>query len=234
MVRFVSLALLLLLIHFAQNNKMSVTSRYAFKNRLEAGAALASELAKKYANNPDVVIIALPRGAVPMAAVVAKALNAPLDIVLSKKIGYPYNKEFAIGAIGLEGEYVEEKYAVQFPDYLRMEIPKLREKLKRQYQVFRSGKPPLNLRDKIVIIIDDGIATGKTMNMSIDLIRKQQPKKIVAAIPVGPEDSVAALRKKADEVVCLLTPRPFYAIGQFYQDFTQVEDQEVIDTLKKF
>lgn len=200
-----------------------------FKDRYDAANQLVDRL-KKYKNNPDAVIIAIPRGAVQIGSVLAKELHTPLDIILTKKIGAPGNSEFAIGAVSLQASYIDSPFPID-ADYIEQEINHLRELLKKRYQQYYQDKKPIPLKDKIVILIDDGVATGNTLLAALELIRQEKPKKIVVAVPVGPSDTIAKIAQKADAVVCLLTPEPFYAIGAFYQNFAQVDDQEAINLL---
>ncbi len=206
-----------------------------FKDRFDAAERLSKEL-EKYRNNKDAVILAIPRGGLQIGNVLAKRLNLRLDVVLTKKIGYPGNPEFAIGAVSLKGEVIDKDFVKTgevSQKYIGDEVKRIREKLKERYKMYAGKEKPVNLKDKIVIITDDGIATGKTMLATIDLIKKDKPKKIIVAIPVGPEDTIEMLKKYADEVICLYIPESFFAIGEFYRYFPQVEDEEAIKLLKE-
>jgi putative phosphoribosyl transferase len=164
--------------------------------------------------------------------VVAKELELPLEIVLSKKIGHPHHSEFAIGAVSLEGRVVNERSDVS-DEYIEEETGRLRNLLRERYKKYYGERKPASLEDKIVIVVDDGIATGNTLLSTIELIRHHNPRWVVVAIPVAPPDSLRHIEeaKGVDEVVCLLAPRDFHAVGQFYENFDQVEDKEVIRLL---
>lgn len=198
--------------------------------------AAAKELAKKlqkYKHDKNAVILAIPRGGLQTGYTLAEELNLKLDIILTKKIGYPGNEEYAIGSVSLKSIFINEGHKDISNDYINSEIKKIRKTLKERYQKYLGDKKPTNLKDKIVIITDDGVATGSTILAAIDLVKQENPKKIVVAVPVGPADTIRQLKKKADEVIYLLVPKTFFAIGQFYQDFSQVEDEEAIRLLKE-
>lgn len=203
-----------------------------FKNRFDAAERLAGKL-QKYKGKKEAIILAIPRGALQIGNVLAKKLHLPLDIVLTKKIGHPYNSELAIGAVSLASEIIDPQFRDVPKEYLQQEIQELRNKMRERLQKYRGRKPFPKLKDKIIILVDDGVAMGHTMNAAIDLVRKEKPKKIVVAIPVGSAEAVTMLKRKADEVICLSTPESFMAIGQFYQQFEQVEDEEAIRLLKE-
>ena len=201
-----------------------------FKDRFDAGRQLAKAL--QHYKNRDGVILAVPRGGVEIGYIVAKELELPLEIVLSKKIGHPHHSEFAIGAVSLEGRVVTERSDVS-DEYIEQETGRLRHLLRERYKKYYGERKPANLEDKIVIVVDDGIATGNTLLSTIELIRHHNPRWVVVAVPVAPPDSLRHIEeaKGVDEVVCLLSPRDFYAVGQFYENFDQVEDKEVIRLL---
>src|SRR3989338_6527335 len=205
-----------------------------FKNRFDAAEKLAKKLIH-YKNSKDAVILAIPRGALEIGNVLAKRLNLQLDIILTKKIPHPYSEEYAIGAVSLKN-YVVDETAVNTEnvseDYIKKHVKEIRKNLKEKYKKY-IGEEPINLKGKIVIIIDDGIATGNTIKLAIDMARKEKAKKVVVAIPVAPSENIIQLKELADEVVCLETPFPFFAIGQFYETFTQVDDDEAIRLLKE-
>lgn len=203
-----------------------------FKDRIDAGTQLAEKLLAFKSQN--VVVLAIPRGGLPLGAIVAKALNAPLDVALTKKIGHPYNKEFAIGAVSLENIILNEAIGVT-KGYIEEETVRLRKKLKERHKQYYKNNEPQNLKDKTVIIIDDGIATGNTILVTIELVKMQNPNKIVVAIPVAPPSTVRKLEasSEVDEVICLETPYNFHAVGQFYQEFFQVSDQEAVNLLEE-
>ena len=201
-----------------------------FQDRTDAGIQLAEKLTSY--KNRDVVVLAIPRGGLPLGAIVAKALNAPLDVALIKKIGHPNNKEYAIGAVSLESVIISD--TVNIPKrYIEEETSQIRDLLTLRYkQYYKEGKPH-DLKDKVVIIVDDGIATGNTLLATVELIHKHKPKAIVVAIPVAPPSSLKILEDSphVNEVICLETPYNFMAVGQFYEEFDAVSDQEAIKIL---
>ncbi|NND80467.1 MAG: phosphoribosyltransferase [Maribacter sp.] len=203
-----------------------------FRDRVDAGTQLAEKLLEFKKEN--VVVLAIPRGGLPLGAIVAKTLNAPLDVVLTKKIGHPYNKEYAIGALSLNNRILSDAIGVT-KSYIEEETVKLRKKLKKRHNQYYKNNNPQNIKDKTVIIIDDGIATGNTIIVTIELVKIQNPNKIVVAIPVAPPSTVRKLETspEIDEVICLETPYNFHAVGQFYQEFYQVSDQEAIHLLEE-
>lgn len=205
-----------------------------FKNREDAGQKLACAL-KQYKNNKDVVLVALPRGGVVIAYEIAKELNLPLDIVVTRKIGALGNPEYAIGAITEIGEGIfnEDEIARVDKKWLDKEIKKEKQEAERRLKVYRGGKPALNLKDKIVILVDDGIATGYTMRAAVKSVRVADPKKIIVAVPHGARDTIEVLRKEVDEVICLHIPTFYMAVGQFYEEFEQTSDKEVIAKLRE-
>lgn len=195
-----------------------------FTNRIEAGMMLAERL-KKY-KGTDAVILAVPRGGVPVAFAVAKELGLPVQLVLAKKIGHPLNKEYAIGAAGLTDYFVVPHDNV--PEaYIRQEVAVIRTRLNEMQQQFMGGKEAIGLKGKQLIVIDDGIATGNTLLATVNLLRKMNPSKLVIAVPVASASAVEKLSEVADEVVALLVPDEFYGVGAFYEDFSQVTDDEV-------
>lgn len=198
-----------------------------YKDRIEAGNLLAKRL-EKYKGS-DALILAIPRGGVPIAFVVAKALHLPLGIVLSKKIGHPFHKEYAIGAVTLKSRILSDAAAGVPLEYIEVETKRIREKLQKRYDQYYGEKPPLPIKDEILIIVDDGIATGNTILSTIKMLSDEKPKKIVVAIPVASSGALDKLRSSLliDEVVCLQAPFNFQAVGQFYKNFDQVEDSEV-------
>ena len=205
-----------------------------FKDRIDAGLQLAKKL-NSYKDKKHVVVLAIPRGGLPLGAIVAKSLNAKLDVALSKKIGHPFNKEFAIGAVSLNNIIMDDNTEISI-GYIEKETKRLREKLQKRHNQYFKNRSPLDLKDKIVIIIDDGIATGNTIRVTAQLIYEQKPVKIVIGIPVAPKLTVQKLRATSyiDEVVCLETPFNFQAVGQFYMNFDQVSDEEAIKILDEF
>jgi predicted phosphoribosyltransferase len=177
-------------------------------------------------------VLAVPRGGVPIAYVVAKELGFPLDIVLTKKIGHPLNSEYAIGAVSLTDRFIVPHEEV--PDeYIERQTAVIREKLKTMYKKYRGEKEPEPVKGKTVIVIDDGIATGNTLMATVKMLRKGEPSKMVVAVPVASSSAVEKLSKEADEIVCLLVPELFYGVGAFYEVFDQVSDEEVIHYLEE-
>jgi putative phosphoribosyl transferase len=201
-----------------------------FRDRIEVGLLLAAKL-KKYQGDPG-VILAVPRGGVPVAYAVAKELGFPMDLILVKKLGHPMNKEFAIGAVTLTDEFVIP-HPEASQEYIDDEIDRIRKKLKNMYPKFTGDKKPLDLKGKTVIVIDDGIATGNTLLITVEMLKKGKPLKIVVAAPVASPNAVQKLRKEVDDVVAVLIPQVFYGVGAFYEDFEQVTDDEVIYYLEK-
>lgn len=202
-----------------------------FQDRIEAGILLAARL-KKYANEPGVVL-AVPRGGVPVAYAVAKELGFPIEVILTKKIGHPMNKEYAIGAASLTDYFVIPHENI--PDgYIEHELIRIRNRLKEMYKRFMGDKEPENLEGKTVIVIDDGIATGNTLLGTVNVLRKSNPGKIIIGVPVASKNAVDKLSKEVDEVVAVLIPEQFYGVGAFYEDFEQVSDEEVLHYLDKW
>lgn len=206
-----------------------------FEDRNDAGHRLAEALSQY--KDGDCVVLALPRGGVPIAAIVAKALNASLDLLLVRKIGAPQNPEFAIGAI-VDGA---KPIIVRNPRLLRMAgtsdaifdriaVRELAE-IERRRRLYLRGHPPLDVKGKTVIVIDDGVATGATMQVALKSVRHRAPKEIVLAVPVASKSALEILRSEADRIVCLATPEPFGSVGSFYRDFAQLEDEDVVALL---
>lgn len=205
-----------------------------FQNRTEAGRLLASKL-KEYANRPDTLVLGLPRGGVPVAFEVAKALNLPLDICIVRKLGVPGHKELAMGAIASGGVRVLNYDVVSWLGISSKTIDEvaareLRE-LQRRDRAYRGDRPPLDVRDRTVILVDDGIATGSTMRAAITVLKSQQPQQLIVAVPVAPLETCNEIQAEVDKLVCLMTPEPFYAIGLWYEDFAQTTDEEVRELL---
>lgn len=201
-----------------------------FKDRTEAGRLLATKL-KKYKDDAGVVL-AVPRGGVPVAYQVVRELGFPLEVVLTKKIGHPNHKEYAIGAASLSDYFVIPHRNVP-PEYIERELVAIRARLKEMHQKFMGDAPAENIKGKTVIIIDDGIATGNTILGTIRLIRQGQPGKIVVGSPVASKEAVQKLAKEVEEVVTVLVPEEFYGVGACYQNFNEVSDEEVMFYLEK-
>ena len=207
-----------------------------FRNRQHAGELLSAQLSA-YRSQPKTLVLALPRGGVPVAAVLARGLGLPLDVFPVRKLGAPGQPEFAMGAIAVNGLVVLHRNAIarlQVPQStLDAVIAREHEELLRQERAYRDPRPPLILAGKTAILVDDGLATGYTMLAAIRAVREQHPARIVVAVPVAPSETVELLRPEADEVVCVHTPREFFAIGQFYEDFTQTTDDQVREALRE-
>jgi putative phosphoribosyl transferase len=207
-----------------------------FLNRTEAGRQLAAELTR-YASRSDVLVLGLPRGGVPVAFEIALALDAPLDVFIVRKLGLPGHEEFGIGAIASGGvrvvdESVLRAYGVD-ADVLDRITERERRELERRERLYRDERPFPSLADRVVILVDDGLATGSTMRAAIAALRAEHPREVVVAVPVGAPETCAAIAKLADDLVCLETPDPFYAVGLWYQDFEQTDDEEVHDLLER-
>lgn len=201
-----------------------------FRDRIEAGLQLAAKL-KKFKNEPGVVL-AVPRGGVPVAYIVAKELGFPMEVVLTKKIGHPINKEYAIGVASLTDYFIVPHEHVS-QKYIEKELLNVRNRLKEMYKRFMGDKEPENLEGKTVIVIDDGIATGNTLLGTVHVLRKSKPDKIIIGVPVASKESVKKLSKEVDEVIAVVIPEVFRAVGFFYEDFGQVSDEEVMFYLDK-
>jgi predicted phosphoribosyltransferase len=205
-----------------------------YRDRFDAGRALAARLSR-YAGRNDVVVLALPRGGVPVGFEVAQALGAPLDIFLVRKLGVPGHEELAMGALASGGTRVlnaEVVRALRIPEEVIDAVAREEgRELERRERAYRGGRPPADVRGKIVILVDDGLATGSTMRAAVAALRKQQPGRVVVAVPVGAQETCEELRAEADEVVCARMPESFFAVGQWYDDFSQTTDDEVRDLL---
>lgn len=200
-----------------------------FRNRAEAGSKLAGALLEF--KGKDVVVLGIPRGGVVVANEVAKALGASLDIVVTRKIEAPGEPEYALGAVTQEGDVIMDRQAAESlgasPAYLDDQVRKKKEEVKERMERLRGDAPYPSLEGKVVVIVDDGIATGSSVSAAVMSVKKRKPKEVVVAIPVAPADAVEMLAAEGTRVVCLETPGPFLAIGEFYGDFDQVEDLEV-------
>ncbi|MCL5970515.1 MAG: phosphoribosyl transferase [Patescibacteria group bacterium] len=204
-----------------------------FKNRREAGKLLAKALGKY--KNKEVIVYALPRGGVVTAIEIAKYLDAPLDLIITRKIGHPFEPEYAIGAVAENGHLVRGRFGITNIDqkWFRDEIKKEQKEAQRRREKYLSGRKPLSAKGKIAILVDDGIATGLTIKAGVLELKHQNPKKIVVAVPVAPKDVAEQIKKDVDELVVLDVPK-FYvgAVGAYYGEFLPVEDEEVIEILR--
>lgn len=206
-----------------------------WRDRVEAGQELAKALIT-YKNKP-VVVYGLPRGGVVVAAEVARALNAPLDLIIARKIGHPFHTEYAIGAVTETGQPVLNEAEIVSIDkkWLEAAIKQEREEAKRRREAYLHDQPPRSAEHKTAILVDDGIATGLTFKAAIEELKSKKPARIIVAVPVAPDDSAAEIEAEVDELVCLLREK-FYlgAVGAYYEYFEQTEDEEVIDILSEF
>ena len=205
-----------------------------FPNRSEAGQKLAQKLKEVLGEQKAVnklLILAIPRGGVVIGRQIADLLECPMDVIITKKIGAPGNPELAIGAVGTVGEpVIDEALAERVgadEDYLKNKIEKIKKNIEVQEKEFRQDKLPLDLKNKMVVITDDGVATGSTIKAAIEVVRQSNPQKIIVAIPVIARDALKEIENLADEVIYLEAPELFFAVGQFYQEFEQVSDETV-------
>jgi putative phosphoribosyl transferase len=207
-----------------------------FQDRFQAGRCLASRL-RNLANRPDVVILALPRGGVPVAYEVARELNAPLDVFVVRKLGLPGQEELAMGAIASGGVRVLNEELIRnlgIPDDVIDTIAEEEEReLERREKEYREGRPPLDVEGRTVILVDDGLATGSSMRVAITALRNKKPAQIIVAVPVAAAATCAEFEKEVDQVICGVTPEPFWAVGQWYADFSQTSDEQVRDLLRQ-
>jgi predicted phosphoribosyltransferase len=207
-----------------------------FVNRTEAGRLLAEKL-EKYASRNDVVVLGLPRGGVPVAYEIAKRLHLPLDVFIVRKLGVPGFEELAAGAIASGGVRVLNENVVRAIPYASDAIEAVTAKetaeLQRREQIYREGRPAPELRDKIGILVDDGLATGATMRAAVKALQQCGASKIIVAVPVGPPETCHELAQQADETICLSTPPFFQAVGQYYEDFSQTSDDDVRQLLTR-
>ncbi|MBD3291297.1 MAG: phosphoribosyltransferase [Armatimonadia bacterium] len=217
-----------------QVNIISTDSR-AFADRIEAGQALAEQLSDLKGQNP--LILGVPRGAVPMAAVIADELDGELDVVIVRKLGAPGNPELAIGSVTEEGEaIVNDEFARRTgasDDYIEQEAQRQMDRIEERKRVYREVRPKVSLEGRVVVIVDDGFATGATMKAALESAGSENPQRLIAAAPVGAQDSCRAMADYADEVICLRAPEFFGAVGAFYRDFGQVSDDEVLEVLRE-
>jgi putative phosphoribosyl transferase len=206
-----------------------------FRNRIEAGQVLATRL-KGYANREDVLVLALPRGGVPVAYAVAQRLQAPLDVMVVRKLGVPGHEELAMGALASGGGRVLNEEVIRSMQISPLEIEAAtageRAELARRELEYRDHRPPPLIAGQVVILVDDGLATGATMRAAVAAVRRQQPRRIIVAVPTAARDTCARLREEADDVVAVITPKPFSSVGEWYVDFSQTTDEEVRTLLR--
>ena len=211
-------------------------NQQAYADRREAGRELGG-LLQHYANRDDVVVLALPRGGVPVAFEVARALMAPLDVFLVRKLGTPGHRELAMGAIASGGIKVFNDDVIQYLGITRDQIDAVaheeQRELERREAAYRDGRSLPPLEKKVIILVDDGLATGSSMRAAVQAVKQQKPSHVIVAVPVGAAETCDDLRGSADEVVCGRTPTPFSAVGQWYMNFDQTTDEEVRDLLRQ-
>jgi predicted phosphoribosyltransferase len=207
-----------------------------FQDRRDAGKHLAEKL-RAYTDEPDVLVLALPRGGVPVAFEVARRLRAPLDLFLVRKLGVPGQEELAMGAIATGGTYVVNEEVVRAlgipDDVLEAVAAKEQRELVRREQAYRGNRPPPEIGGRTMILVDDGLATGSSMRAAIAALRRRQPARIVVAVPVAAASTCAELAHEVDDLVCAITPEPFYGVGLWYEDFSQTTDEEVHELLER-
>lgn len=207
-----------------------------FKDRHEAGKKLTKKLSK-YKDKKEAIVLGIPRGGVEVAFEVAKILKVPLSIVVTKKIGHPFESEFAIGAVSPGNYIVDENYGKEAgEDYIKKTVREMNREIKRRYKKYTKGKMP-ELKDKIVIVVDDGLATGFTMLAAVKYVKSKNPQRLIVAVPVAAQDSFEKVKQVVDEIICLHVPVFFGAVGSFYQEFLQLEDEEVrfyLEEARKF
>ncbi len=205
-------------------------------DREEAGRLLAAGL-RDHRLELDAVVLAIPRGGVPVAATIARELGLALDVLVAHKLGAPGNPELAVGAVAADGTTLIEPWADEVAGhddaYLRRTAAEEQERVRGREAALRAGRPPLDLKGRTIILVDDGIATGATVLAALRGLRSSRPARVILAVPVAPPDTLERLSPEADEVVCLASPEPFYAVGQFYRHFDQTGDEEVVDLLRK-
>lgn len=201
-----------------------------FRNRRDAGQKLAQKLSH-YASRPDVIVLALPRGGVPVGYEVSRALHVPLDIFIVRKLGLPGQEELAIGAIASGGiRVLNEDILRMLPlpsELIERVAQRELQELQRRERLYRGDRPPPDVRDRTVILVDDGLATGASMRAAVQALRAQNPKRIVVAVPTAAPEACEAFEKEVDEVVCAITPEPFLGVGRWYEDFSQTTDEGV-------
>jgi predicted phosphoribosyltransferase len=205
-----------------------------FRDRTEAGQVLARGL-QQYKNQPDVLILGLPRGGVPVAYEVARELNAPLDVFVVRKLGVPGHEELGMGAIATGGVRILHEGIVRevgiSPETIEAVSAREQAELERRERLYRGDRPAPTIKGRTVVIVDDGLATGSTMKAAIKAVRQQDPRQVIVAVPTAPSETCEQLKESADHVVCALTPEPFFAVGGSYADFTQITDEEVRDLI---
>lgn len=207
-----------------------------FRDRAEAGRMLAAQL-RGYAHRPDVIVLALPRGGVPVGYEIAKALNVPLDVFIVRKLGVPGYEELAMGAIATGGVRVLNEDVVTSlrvrDEVIDMVATAEQQELERRERLYRGDRPPPDVRGRLVILVDDGIATGATIRAAVAALYQQQPTRLIVAVPIAAPETCEELSAEVDELVCVMTPEPFYAISLWYEDFSPTTDEEVREYLER-
>jgi len=207
-----------------------------FRDRTEAGRMLAAQL-RGYAHRPDVIVLALPRGGVPVGYEIAKALNVPLDVFIVRKLGVPGYEELAMGAIATGGVRVLNEDVVTSlrvrDEVIDMVATAEQQELERRERLYRGDRPPPDVRGRLVILVDDGIATGATIRAAVAALYQQQPTRLIVAVPIAAPETCEELSAEVDELVCVMTPEPFYAISLWYEDFSPTTDEEVREYLER-
>ena len=207
-----------------------------YTDRTDAGRQLAMEL-PEYAGRPDVIVLALPRGGVPVAFEVASALRAPLDVFIVRKLGVPGHEEYAMGAIATGGVRVLDDSVIRAAGVTRADLDAVtaseERELARRERRYRGDRPPVDVAGRTVILVDDGLATGSTMRAAVAALREERAARVVVAVPIAPPETCDAFRDIVDDIVCARTPEPFYAVGLWYDDFSQTTDDEVRDLLAR-
>lgn len=208
-----------------------------FEDRTEAGKLLGDELARRLERREDVLVLALPRGGVPVGYHVARALGAPLDVFIVRKLGLPGHEELAMGAIASGGVRVMNDEVLRYAPIPQNAIDAVaareERELERRERSYRGNRPPLDVRGRTVVVVDDGLATGSTMRAAVRALRAMEPRAVIVAVPVAAQSTCRELRPETDEIVCLRTPEPFQAVGLWYRDFDQTTDEEVHDLLER-
>ncbi len=207
-----------------------------FKDRHEAGVKLAERL-EKYKNNKDAIVLAIPRGGVEVGYEIAKKLNLKLDIIVTKKIGLPEDEEFAIGSVGPSKDLILNKETIRVynvpESYIKEKAKEMGEEIERRYKAYKGDYTLQDIKNKVIILTDDGIATGFTVKSAITYIKSKKSKKLILAVPVAPSDLSSDIIKEVDDYVCLHSTNLFFAISQFYDNFPQLSDEQVRDYMKK-
>ncbi len=205
--------------------------QFMFKDRIDAANQLAEQLTKY--KSKDGVVLAIPRGGVPIGYIIAKKLNMPLEIFLSKKIGHPNNPEYAIGSVSLSGVIENGSLDEVTEEYIQRESERILKNLKEKYALYMGTKKSASLTNKTVIIVDDGIATGSTIKAAIQSVKKSSPKEIIVAVPVAPQEIATKFSRVVDDFICIIRPSIFHAVGSFFKDFSQVSDDDVMSYLNR-